>query len=64
MPTEIYLDAGVAKFTVDLSEFVSAAKDLANAAIGANEKEQARAVIKNTGSAARGGEISRKCRHS
>jgi hypothetical protein len=46
MTTGIHLDAGIAKFTVDLSEFVSAAKDLANAAIGANEKEQARAAIK------------------
>jgi hypothetical protein len=46
MPTEIHLDAGIAKFNVDLSEFVSAMKDLVNSAIGANEKEQARVAIK------------------
>ena len=46
MPSEISLDAGIAKFKLDLAEFGSAVKDLVSAAIGANEREQARDAIK------------------
>ncbi len=47
MGTEVELDAGMAKFKVDLSEFTSAIRSLAEAAIGASEKEQARSAIKD-----------------
>jgi hypothetical protein len=46
MSTELELDAGIAKFTADLSELVTAMKGLVDSAIGVNEKEQARAAMK------------------
>jgi len=46
MPSEINLDVGIAKFKLDLAEFVTSVKELASAAIGANEREQARDAIK------------------
>jgi hypothetical protein len=46
MGTEIELNAGIARLKADLSEFTSAVKKLADAAIGASEKEQARVAIK------------------
>lgn len=46
MPSEVQLDTGIAKFKVDLTEFVSSIKDLVSAAVGANEREQARDAIK------------------
>jgi hypothetical protein len=46
MGTEIEFNAGMVKLKADLSEFTSAIRDLVDAAIGANEKEQARAAIK------------------
>ena len=46
MSTVLEFDAGLAKLKLDLSEFASAIKDLAEAAIGAKEKEDARAAIK------------------
>ena len=46
MGTEIELNAGIAKLKADLSEFASAIKNLADAAIGESEKEKARDAIK------------------
>ena len=46
MGSEIELNAGLAKFKVDLSEFASAMQRLVAAAVGENEKEQARDAMK------------------
>src|SRR5215831_11810909 len=46
MGSEVEFNAGVAKFRIDLSDFASAMKRLISAAVGANEKEQAREAMK------------------
>jgi hypothetical protein len=46
MGTEVQLNAGIAEFKIDLSEFAEAMKRLIVAAIGANEKEHARDAMK------------------
>jgi hypothetical protein len=46
MGSEIALNASIVSFKIDLTDFVSAIKALANEAIASNEKEQARTAIK------------------
>jgi hypothetical protein len=53
MSTQVEINAGMAQFKVDLSEFVSAMKRLVAAATGAKEKEQAREAMKELLSEAR-----------
>jgi len=46
MSSELDLDAGLAKLKIDLSEFLSAVRDLVAEALGAQEREGARNAIK------------------
>jgi NCAIR mutase (PurE)-related protein len=46
MSSEIALDLSIVRFKIDLADFTSAVKTLANEAIASNEKEQARTAIK------------------
>jgi hypothetical protein len=46
MNSKLELNAGIAKFTLDLSEFATGMKGLIDSAIGINEKEQARSAMK------------------
>jgi hypothetical protein len=46
MGSEIKVNAGIAELTINLSEFTAAVGNLVGAAVGANEKEGARAAVK------------------